>query len=167
MTGGMSIVRQATAGIGLWLALGGASSAEPLKGEEIKRLFSGNTISGVYTSGRTFTEFHAPDGRALGDSGFGLNVDACWNTDGDHVCYHYGPYGKRRSYCFSVEKVGESLRLTVAESGRLNGVAGVEPGNPHQHDDGGKRWSCDDLLSRAPVPSRPFTARSRAPRSSG
>lgn len=141
--------------------------AQKLKGDQIKTLFSGNTISGIYTSGRTFSEYHAPDGRALGDSGFGLNVDACWNTDGDHVCYHYGPYGKRRTYCFSVEKVGESLQLVVAETERLNGVASVETGNPRNHDDGGKRWSCDDLLSRGPGVPRPFTARSRAARSSG
>lgn len=162
----MSTVR-IVSGLGLVLVLGGFAAAEPLKGNEIKNLFSGNTISGVYTTGRTFSEYHAPDGRALGDSGFGLNVDACWNTDGDHICYHYGPYGKRRTYCFTVEKVGESLRLKVAESGRLNGIAGVETGNPHNHDDGGKRWSCDDLLSRAPTPFIPFTARSRAQRSSG
>lgn len=132
------------------LSLGVPALAEPLKGSEIRTLFNGNTVSGVYTSGRTFSEYHAPDGRALGDSGFGINVDACWNTDGDHVCYHYGPYGKRRTYCFTVEKVGESIQLRVAENGRLNGLASIESGNPHNFDDGGKRWSCDDLLSRAP-----------------
>ncbi len=141
--------------------------AQPLNGDEIKRLFSGNTISGVYTSGQTFSEFHAPDGRALGDSGFGINIDACWNMDGDHVCYHYGPYRKRRTYCFAVERLGESLQLKVAESGRLNGLAGVENGNPRHHDDGGRRWSCDDLLSSRPLPSRPITAHSRARGSSG
>jgi hypothetical protein len=141
--------------------------AQNLKGDQIKSLFSGNTISGIYTSGRTFSEYHAPDGRALGDSGFGLNEDACWNTEGDSVCYHYGAYGKRRTYCFTVEKVGESLQLVVADTGRLNGVASVENGNPRNHDDGGKRWSCDDLLSRGPAPPGLFTARSRAARSSG
>lgn len=126
------------------------AQAKPLKGAEIRRLFEGNTVSGIYTTGRTFSEYHAPDGRALGDSGFGLNNDACWNTDGDAVCYHYGPYGKRRTYCFTVEKLGESLQLKVSDTQRLNGVASVEPGNPKNHDDGGKRWSCDDLLSMVP-----------------
>jgi hypothetical protein len=138
-------------GAGLWLAalLAGAQ-AEPMKGAQIKELFTGNTVTGIYTNGRTFSEFHAADGRALGDSGYGPNQDACWNTDGDAVCYHYGPYKKRRTYCFTVEKVGESLQLRVADTKRLNGVASVEPGNPKNHDDDGKRWSCDDLLSMAP-----------------
>lgn len=147
--GGVSVVRLGVALVALVLAA--PAQAQKLKGEEIRALFHGNTVSGVYTNGRVFTEYHAPDGRALGDSGFAINVDACWNTDGDAVCYHYGPYGKRRTYCFTVEKLGESYQLKVADTGRLNGVAAIEPGNPKNHSDAGRRWSCDDLLSqRAP-----------------
>jgi hypothetical protein len=146
------------AGLLLVGAAGGMACTEPLKGDEIRALFHGNTVTGIYTTGRTFSEYHSPDGRALGDSGFGQNNDACWNTDGDAVCYHYGPYGKRRTYCFTVEKLGESLQLKVADTKRLNGVASVEPGNPKNHDDGGRRWSCDDLLSKVPqsAPSYAF-----------
>lgn len=152
------------AGILLGLPACAPVQAEALKGAEIRKLFEGNTISGVYTTGRTFSEYHAPDGRALGDSGFGPNKDACWNTDGDAVCYHYGPYGKRRTYCFTVEKIGESLQLKVADTQRLNGIAGVEAGNPRNHDDGGQRWSCDDLLSKAPqsAPSYAFMRQNNA-----
>ncbi len=124
--------------------------AEPLTGSEIRGLFTGNTVAGIYVGGGPFSEYHAADGRALGDNGYALNVDACWNTDGDRVCYHYGPKEDRRTYCFIVEKNGESLDLRVADSGRLNAVGAVEKGNPRQHGDGGRRWSCDDLLSRAP-----------------
>jgi len=126
------------------------AQAEPLKGSEIRSLFTGNTVAGLYVGGGPFSEYHAADGRALGDNGHTLNVDACWNTDGDRVCYHYGPKEDRRTYCFTVEKNGESLDLRVADSGRLNAVGAVEKGNPRQHGDGGRRWSCDDLLSRAP-----------------
>jgi hypothetical protein len=139
-----------------------ASEPKMLTGEEIKALFTGNTVAGTYTHGGLFSEYHAADGRAIGDNGYTLNVDACWNTDGDKVCYHYGPYKDRRTYCFTVEKAGESLILRVAGSGKLNAIGMVETGNPRSHGDGGRRWSCDDLLSRVPAqrdPHRPQQAR--------
>ena len=132
----------------------GTARAEMLKEDAIRALFQGNTITGDYTFGGRFSEWHEPDGRALGDNGRTLNVDACWNTDGDRVCYHYGPYRDRRTYCFTVEKIDQSLMLRVADTGQLNAIARVEKGNPRQHGDGGKRWSCDDLLSRAPFSPR-------------
>lgn len=134
----------------LGLLLSGPAGAEMLTGPQIKDLFTGNTISGSYVTGGPFSEFHSADGRALGDNGLSQNVDACWNTDGDRVCYHYGPYKDRRTYCFTVERNGENLALKVADSGRLNALAKVEKGNPREHGDGGRRWSCDDLLSRRP-----------------
>jgi hypothetical protein len=56
---------------------------EMLNGAQIRELFTGNTITGTYVTGGPFSEYHAVDGRALGDNGLALNVDACWNTDGD------------------------------------------------------------------------------------
>jgi|GEM_PF-1574829 len=129
--------------------LAGQAMAEPMTGAEIKALFTGNTIAGVYVNGGRFSEYHAPDGRALGDNGYMLNVDACWNVDQDKVCYHYGPAKERKTYCFTVEQEGESIRLKVADTGRINAVARMEQGNPRGHGDGGRRWSCDDLLSQA------------------
>lgn len=124
--------------------------AEMLTGPQIRELFTGNTVAGHYVTGGPFSEYHAADGRALGDNGLTLNVDACWNTDGDNVCYHYGPAKDRRTYCFTVERNGDNLALKVAGSGRLNALATVEKGNPKEHGDGGRRWSCDDLLSQRP-----------------
>lgn len=129
--------------------IAGSAAAETLKGPEIKALFTDATVEGIYAGGGSFSEYHAPDGRALGNNGFALNVDACWNTDGDAVCYHYGPPKDRRTYCFTVEKVGERYNLRTSDTGRLNAVASIDKGNPREHGDGGKRWSCDDLLSRA------------------
>lgn len=125
-----------------------AAAGERLSGEAIREVFLGNTVAGTYVHGGLFSEYHAPDGRALGDNGHSLNVDACWNTDGDAICYHYGPRKDRRSYCFTVEKQGEEYRLSVRDDGRLNAIARIIRGNPDNHDDGGKRWSCDDLLAR-------------------
>jgi hypothetical protein len=157
----------------LTMAVGAACSmpaqAEPLTGTQIRALFTGNTIAGRYAGGTEFSEFHSVDGRALGDNGYALNVDACWNVDGDRVCYHYGPYKDRRTYCFTVEKTGEELQLRTAGSGLLNAVGLVEKGNPRHHGDGGRRWSCDDLLSRGPTvaPSGRLAARRRIDAGSG
>lgn len=125
--------------------------AEMLTGPQIRELFTSNTVAGHYVTGGPFSEYHAPDGRALGDNGLTLNVDACWNTDGDKVCYHYGPIKDRRTYCFTVERNGDNLALKVADTGRLNALATVEKGNPKGHGDGGRRWSCDDLLASRPL----------------
>jgi hypothetical protein len=130
-----------------------AMAGEKLSGEAIREAFQGNTVAGAYSNGGLFSEYHAPDGRALGDNGLTLNVDACWNIDGDAICYHYGPPKDRRTYCFTVEKQGEEYRLSVRDDGRLNAIARIFKGNPENHDDGGRRWSCDDLLAGLASPS--------------
>ncbi|MCA0400537.1 MAG: hypothetical protein LCH38_06955 [Proteobacteria bacterium] len=124
-----------------------AKAEETLSGAEIRKLFTDATVAGTYAHGGAFSEFHAVDGRALGDNGYTINVDACWNTDGDAICYHYGALPDRRTYCFTVARDGEMLSLRVAATGRLNARARVTPGNPQNHGDGGRRWSCDDLLA--------------------
>lgn len=138
--------------LGFVLAVATSARAEMLKGPQIKDLFTDATVAGNYVDGKPFSEYHSPDGRALGDNGRAINVDACWNVDGDNACYHYGPYKDRKTYCFSVEKQGDQYLLSVADNGRLNAIATVIKGNPNQHGDGGRRWSCDDLLAaRAPL----------------
>lgn len=159
-------MRICTAAFGILVCNMGLLHAEPATGSRIRELFTGNTVSGVYVGGNRFSEFHAADGRVLGDNGYTLNVDACWNTDSDRVCYHYGPKEDRRTYCFTVEVNDTSYNLRVAGSGRLNAVAAIEKGNPKQHGDGGKRWSCDDLLARDTGGQSPVATRlSRFPAS--
>lgn len=132
------------------------AGAEKLTGEAIREALQGNTLVGTYIYGGEFSEYHAADGRALGDNGHSINVDACWNIDGDAICYHYGPMKDRRTYCFTVEREGDLFRQFSRDDGRLNAIARVLTGNPERHDDGGARWSCDDLLasSSRPGPSR-------------
>jgi hypothetical protein len=150
--GGLGMIRHRAILLGCALAVTAMPAfAEMLTGAQIRDLFTGNTIAGHYVTGGPFSEYHAADGRALGDNGLTLNVDACWNTDGDRVCYHYGPIKDRRTYCFTVERNGDNLALKVADTGRLNALATVEKGNPREHSDGGRRWSCDDLLAQRPI----------------
>jgi len=129
-----------------------AQAVERLSGEAIERAFRGNTVSGRYTNGGFFTEFHDPDGRALGHNGWQPNTDACWITKRDSICYYYGPPSDRTVHCFSVELTGDLYVLRNIGSGRVNALAKIEPGNPRNHTDNGTPWYCDGLISRAPGP---------------
>lgn len=137
-------------------------AAEKLTGEQIKQAFTGNTVSGRYTGGGFFTEYHDPDGRALGHNGWQPNRDACWITKGDAVCYYYGPPSERTTHCFTVELTDRLYVLRNLEDGRINAVAAVELANPRNHTDGGTSWYCDGLISRAP--SLPMSRRRVAAR---
>ncbi|WNJ88782.1 hypothetical protein [Bosea sp. 685] len=128
-----------------------ASAAERLTGEAIKRAFEGNTVSGRYTNGGFFTEYHDTDGRALGHNGWQPNKDACWITKEDQVCYYYGPPTDRTVHCFTVEATEKLYVLRNVSNGQINAFATVELGNPRKHSDNGAPWYCDGLISRAPA----------------
>ncbi|KPH80630.1 hypothetical protein [Bosea vaviloviae] len=137
-------------------------AVEHLDGEAIKRAFEGNTVSGRYTNGGFFTEFHDPDGRALGHNGWQPNRDACWTTKADQVCYYYGPQSDRTVHCFTVELSGGLYVLRNTGNAQINALASVEPGNPRKHGDNGQSWYCDGLISKAPaLPASPLMSRRR------
>ena len=129
-----------------------ASAAERLSGEAIKQAFEGNTVSGRYTNGGFFTEYHGTDGRALGHNGWQPNKDACWITKEDQVCYYYGPQSNRTVHCFTVDLSDRLYVLRNTSNGQINALATVEPGNPRGHSDNGEPWYCDGMISKAPEP---------------
>jgi hypothetical protein len=129
-----------------------ARAVEKLDGEAIRRAFEGNTVSGRYTNGGFFTEYHDADGRALGHNGWQPNRDACWTTRADQVCYYYGPQSDRTVHCFTVELSRNLYVLRNTGNGQINALASVEPGNPRKHGDNGETWYCDGLISKAPEP---------------
>lgn len=136
----------------------GAADAEPLDEAQIRALFTDNTITGYSTEGRYFSEYHQADGRVLGNNGYYINTDACWTTKPAQVCYYYGEGDNRAVHCFTIDKTGDTLKMTLAppslRAGVLDATAKVEKGNPHDHTDGGHGWFCDGLISRAPVDGR-------------
>jgi hypothetical protein len=136
------------------LALMPATASEnsvTLGGEEIRKAFEGNTVSGRYSNGGFFTEYHQDDGKSLGHNGYSPNVDACWAILADSICYYYGPLEKRTTHCFTVTRNDRLYVLRVLGSSRINAVATIEPGNPRKHDENGKPWVCDGLVSQAPT----------------
>jgi len=136
-----------------------AAAAERLSGEAIKQAFTGNTVSGRYTRGGFFTEYHDANGQALGNNGYQRNTDACWITKDDQVCYYYGPPSDRTIHCFTVELTDRLYILRNVVDGQINALATVELGNPRQHTDDGKPWYCDGLISRAPGRGAPMSRR--------
>jgi hypothetical protein len=134
-------------------------AAERLSGEQIKRAFEANTVSGRYMRGGFFTEYHDPDGRALGHNGYEPNADACWITREDQICYYYGPPSDRTVHCFTVELTDRLYVQRNASNGEINALVTVEPGNPRGHSDNGKPWTCDGLISQAPGQGAPMSRR--------
>ncbi|HEY5793456.1 MAG TPA: hypothetical protein VIU82_00450 [Bosea sp. (in: a-proteobacteria)] len=131
-------------------------AAERLDGEAIRRAFEGNTVAGrYYGTNMPFSEHHHPDGRATGHNRNLPNRDACWTTTADAVCYYYGPQETRRTYCFTVERSGRLYVLRSRPSGRINGMATIEPGDPEGASAGPPAWACDGLISQAPGRLRP------------
>jgi hypothetical protein len=82
------------------------------------------------------------------------NKDACWTTTEDAVCYYYGPQETRRTYCFTIEVSGDLYVIRNRPSGRINGLARIEKGDPHDYAGKQPAWVCDGLISQAPGPSR-------------
>ena len=130
-----------------------AFAVERLTGQEIRKLFEGNTVAGRYNNGLPFSEYHHQDGRATGHNRHVQNVDACWTTTDEAVCYYYGPFASRRTYCFTVERSGSLYVLQTHRTGRINAIAAIQPGDPEKHTDKAPAWHCDGLISQGPPPS--------------
>ncbi|WP_377846919.1 hypothetical protein [Bosea sp. UC22_33] len=142
--------RIAAAAFGL-LAASQAMAVERLTGDQIKQLFEGNTVSGRYSgSNLPFSEYHHADGRASGHNRHVTNTDACWITTPDAVCYYYGPQEKRRTYCFTIETSGDLIVIRNRPSGRINGLARIEKGDPYNYTAKKSDWVCDGLISQVP-----------------
>lgn len=146
----IGLARIMAAAIGL-LAASQTMAAERLTGDQIKQLFEGNTVSGRYSgSNLPFSEYHHSDGRASGHNRHVTNTDACWITTPDAVCYYYGPQEKRRTYCFTIETSGDLIVIRNRPSGRINGLARIEKGDPYNYTAKKSDWVCDGLISQVP-----------------
>lgn len=136
--------------LGLAVSGSGAFAVERLTGEQMRQLVEGNTATGRYSSGETFSEYHHPDGRVSGYNRDRAtpNRDACWTTTEDAICYYYGPIETRQTYCFTVERSGSLYVPRSVASGDIIGVFTVRPGDPEKHADKVPAWYCDGLISQ-------------------
>lgn len=138
--------------LGIAVSGGGAFAVERPTGEQMRQLVEGNTATGRYSSGETFSEYHHPDGRVSGYNRDRAtpNRDACWTTTDDAICYYYGPIETRQTYCFTVERSGSLYVPRSVASGDIIGAFTVRPGDPEKHADKVPAWYCDGLISQRP-----------------
>lgn len=138
--------------LGLSLSWSGAFAVERLTGEQMRQLIEGNTATGRYSGGETFSEYHHADGRVSGYNRDRAmpNRDACWTTTDDAICYYYGPLETRQTYCFTVERSGTLFVPRSVASGSIIGAFTIQPGDPQKHADKVPAWYCDGLISQHP-----------------
>ncbi len=121
---------------------------QPLNGDELRELVTGNTISGQHDNGMVYSEYHSPDGRIFGHNNFDPVKDGCWQVRGDSVCYSYQSGLAPGLFCWRFYKAAEgNYRIVLPNTGTA-GSAIVAKGNPEHHTDNGKPWTCQALLSQ-------------------
>ncbi|MGL4635081.1 MAG: hypothetical protein ACRCWF_03790 [Beijerinckiaceae bacterium] len=123
-----------------------------IAGEVMREIISGNTVTGRHDSGMPYSEWHAPDGRVFGHNNHEIVEKGCWDIRNDAVCYYYAGGNAPGTFCWSFRRIGESgFRLRSLESGM--GASGIlQAGNPYDHNDNGKPWTCEPLSSQARSP---------------
>ncbi len=121
---------------------------QALSGEDIRALISGNTVTGRHDDGVPFSEWHAPDGRVLGHNNRESVDKGCWDIRGDAVCYYYAGGSIQGLFCWGFRRTsGNGHVLTLRDTARF--AAGlVQSGNPFNHTDNGKPWTCEPLSSQ-------------------
>lgn len=125
-----------------------------VRGAALAREITGNTLSGRHASGMPYSEFHSPDGRIYGHNNNVPVRDGCWVVREDDVCYTYEKGPAPGVFCWQFFRAEGGYTILLPNTGTV-GTAKLEPGNPYKHDDGGKPWSCDALLSRRPTTETP------------
>jgi hypothetical protein len=127
--------------------------ADRLSGAELRRELSGNTVTGVHDNGMPYSEFHHPDGRVFGHNNHEPVVEGCWDIKGDEVCYYYAGGSVQGTFCWQFSRAGAGYRLLLARTG-TNAIGLLQAGNPHNHSDNGKPWTCEPLISQNFTPRR-------------
>lgn len=130
----------------------GGAIAENLSGADLVRELSDNTLTG-FNGSLWFSEYHAPDGRVFGHNASVQNEDACWKVRGDAVCYYYPrergkPQSERVEFCWNLERAGSEGYKITPVGREISGVVKRETGNPRNHSDNGRAWTCDALISQ-------------------
>ena len=143
-----------------------AVATEPnkdLRNTELRQLISDSTVTGRHDTGMPYSEWHAPDGRVLGHNNRVANDNACWDIKDNAVCYYYNGGVSKGVFCWAFSRVSETgYRLRSVESG-ITATGLWQAGNPHDHSDNGKPWSCEPLSSHNMTP-RPHNSHQEKPR---
>jgi hypothetical protein len=151
----------------LLIALMTASHANEDRGDVVgsalRVLISDSTVTGRHDTGMPYSEWHAPDGRVLGHNNRIANDNACWDIKDNAVCYYYNGGTSKGVFCWAFSRVSDTgYRLRSIES--TTTATGLwQAGNPYNHSDNGKPWSCEPLSSQniTPRPLEMFQGKQR------
>jgi hypothetical protein len=125
-----------------------------VNGADLRKLLSGNTVTGRHDDGMPYSEWHAPDGRVFGHNNRERVDQGCWDIRGNQVCYYYAGGSITGEFCWEFRQLTASgYRLKLMNRPSRTEAAGVlQSGNPHAHSDNGKPWACEPLQSRNHTP---------------
>jgi hypothetical protein len=124
----------------------------PVAGEALRSIISGNTVTGRHDTGMPYSEWHAPDGRVFGHNNHETVERGCWDIKDNAVCYYYAGGTVKGVFCWTFNRVSDTgFRLKSTETG-LGAIGLLQAGNPYNHTDGGKPWSCEPLSSQNMTP---------------
>src|SRR5262245_22157695 len=98
-----------------------ALAGDPLTGDQIRTLLSGNTVQGSMEATGVYTEFYAADGTIKGK-----DYSGAWNIDGDNMCFQYG---SDPAACWQVAKEGDQIQWV--KDGKIDGTGTIVMGNPN------------------------------------
>jgi hypothetical protein len=128
-----------------------AADGDMLSAEEVVELLTGNTLTGQYSNGNPYSEYHAPNGVVYGHNNRRPVVNGCWDMRGNLACYYYAEDKQRGPFCWSFQRLGSAgYRATLLDKDHVQIVALLQKGNPHGHSHNGKPWACEPLQSRGP-----------------
>lgn len=117
-----------------WLIGAGAPPAlaqEPLKGDQIRSLITGNTLQGSFKTNPLTMVFYA-DGVVRGAIGLTGSDSGTWEIDGDKYCHEWFTYfsGVRRCYVW-IPQGDDRYVLANADSFKVRNIQGrIEQGKP-------------------------------------
>lgn len=97
-----------------------AQSPEPMAGEAISGVVSGNTVEGAMLATGPYAEFYDADGTIRGDGYTGT-----WSVEGDAMCFEYG----EGPDCYGVGQAGDEI-LWIKD-GEVSGTGRLVDGNPN------------------------------------
>jgi hypothetical protein len=126
-----------------------AGDEDLMSADEVRALLTGNTLTGRYSNGNSYSEYHHPDGRVYGHNNRKPVEKGCWEMRANLACYYYQEDKQRGPFCWSFRRVGGvGIRATYVDREGWEIVAILQKGNPHGHSDNGKPWMCEPLQSR-------------------
>jgi hypothetical protein len=130
-----------------------AGEEDLMSAEEVRQLLTGNTLTGRYNNGNSYSEYHHPDGRVFGHNNRKPVERGCWEMRANLACYYYQEDKQRGPFCWSFRRVGGlGIRATFVDRDGWEIVAILQKGNPHGHSDNGKPWMCEPLQSQITPP---------------